>query len=53
VKEIRLYPSVPESPDWGQIAWSFGAKQKTEALAMYNGLLKKERRKAVATLTSP
>src|ERR1700686_378050 len=43
--ERELYPSsARESTDWGTIAWSFGRKQKKEALAMYNGLLKRERK---------
>jgi hypothetical protein len=38
--ERELYPS---SSDLGTIAWSFGRTQKIEALAMFNGLVKKER----------
>jgi len=40
--ERELYPSsAKESTDWGTIAWSFGRNQKNEALAMFNGLIKK------------
>src|SRR5271157_4904451 len=40
--ERELYPSsARESTDWGTIAWSFGRKQKKEALAMLNALIKK------------
>jgi hypothetical protein len=43
--ERELYPSsARESNDWGTIAWSFGRNQKKEAFAMFNGLLKKERK---------
>jgi hypothetical protein len=44
--ERELYPSSSkESNDWGTIAWSFGRNQKPEALAMFNGLVKKELKK--------
>jgi hypothetical protein len=49
--ERELYPSSSkESNDWGTIAWSFGRNQKKEALAMFNGLLKKERKRPTAPL---
>jgi len=44
--ERELYPSSrKDNPDWGTIAWSFGTKQKREAMSMFNGLVKKELRR--------
>jgi hypothetical protein len=41
--ERELYPSsAKDSPDWGTTAWSFGRNYKKEAMAMFNGLAKKE-----------
>jgi len=47
--EREVYPSsAKESNDWGTIAWSFGRNQKKEAFAMFNGLVKKDRKAAIA-----
>jgi len=41
--ERELYPSsAKNSNDWGSIAWSFGRKWKKEALACFNGLVKRQ-----------
>jgi hypothetical protein len=46
----ETYPSSrKDSPDWGTIAWSFGRNQKIVALAVFNSLVKKERKRATAT----
>jgi hypothetical protein len=39
--EREVYPSsAKNSPDWGSIAWSFGAQSKKRAFALFNGLVK-------------
>ena len=48
--EAEAYPSSRKSSDdWGTIAWSFGRNQKSVALAMFNGLVKKERKASLRT----
>src|SRR5438552_212361 len=41
--EREAYPSSSKnSNDWGNLAWSFGRRQKKEAFAMFNGLVKRQ-----------
>ena len=47
--ERELYPSSSKnSDDWGTIAWSFGRNFKKEALAAFNGLVRKQSKPAIA-----